>query len=144
MISCDFTEAIEPTKSLFLTTPYPTTTTSSKAWASSTNTTSTVFRKPTDTSCVTYPIYEKIRVVFPSGTDSEYLPSKSVIAPTEVFPFTTTFTPIKGSCLLSVTVPVIVLSCAKAHCTTSITKTKHKYLTLKFKMFFISLLLVNK
>ncbi|MPN19702.1 hypothetical protein SDC9_167074 [bioreactor metagenome] len=41
----------------------------------------------------------------------EKFPSTSVIAPI-VVPLTMTFTPVKGSLFTSVTVPVIVTSCA--------------------------------
>ena len=44
------------------------------------------------------------------STSKEYLPSRSVIVPF-VVPFTTTFTPKRGSPFASVTVPVTFLAC---------------------------------
>ena len=47
-------------------------------------------------SSVTYPIKEKTKVASRLGTETEYLPSKSVIVPPEES-LTLTVTPIKGS-----------------------------------------------
>ena len=46
------------------------------------------------------------RTLDSDGTFKTKLPSKSVTVPWEVFPFTTTEAPIKGSSLASVTVPL--------------------------------------
>ena len=48
-----------------------------------------------------------------AGADNVKVPLKSVIVPVEVFPFTTTFTPGRGSLSVPLTtVPFICISCA--------------------------------
>ena len=59
------------------------------------------------TSLVTKPVNEITRMLLESGTSMENLPSKSVVT-TLLVPFTSMFTPGRGSPFEPVTVPFIV------------------------------------
>ena len=96
---------IAPTTDAFFCWPKPTTTTSSN-WVSSWSVILKLRSFPTLNSRVVIPTYETTRVADSEGTFSVKLPSKSVTVPREGVPFTTTEAPIRGSELLSTTVPL--------------------------------------
>ena len=103
-----------PTTEAFFCWPKPTTITS-ESWVLSLSVTLNVRRLPTFNSSVFIPTYETTMVEDSDGTLREKLPSKSVIVPIEVFPFTTTEAPISASPFASITVPLTAMPpCAHA------------------------------
>ena len=105
--SSPLTEATDPVRSLFLTVPYPITTTSSRVLLSGLRTTDIFAAFRTTTSAVSYPMYETVRAV-PISTSSWKAPSMSVIEPSEV-PLINTDAPIRGSPCGSVTTPLTLI-----------------------------------
>ena len=95
----------EPIKNFFFWVPYPTTTTSSNAFASSCNLIVISERPCKATSWVWYPTNETTKVDFKSCTFKLNCPSILVIVPLDKFPFTLTVAPTSGSLFESYTVP---------------------------------------
>ena len=78
-------------------------------------------------------MYETIRVAL-AGTLREKSPSRLVIVPLEVFPFSTMEAPIIGSPVASFTLPVAVIVCAD-----TLSEKTANIISSKTRMFFILL-----
>ena len=91
--------------------PNAVTTTSSRDLTSACIETFIEVLEPTLISWDKYPIDEKIKTAFSSGTESENLPSASVEVPV-VVPFTNTFTPGNPAPFSSVTFPDTIMPTA--------------------------------
>src|SRR4051794_16087345 len=102
-LTCD----TAPVTSLFCRVPYPTTTTSFKAFTASTNVTLNCVFVPTLSSWLVKPVELIINMPFEGTLGSTKRPSGSVVVPF-VVPFTVTLTPCKGVFLLSYIEPVIL------------------------------------
>src|SRR6056297_2971381 len=103
----------EPVISFRCWVPYPTTTTSSRDWMSSSSVTSMVLRSATCTFLVRYPMNEKLSTASPEATVIEYVPSTSVTVPLLV-PISRTVTPGNGLPVASVTLPDMTTCCLES------------------------------
>ena len=90
--SAGLMDCTAPTTLAFFCVPNPTTTTSSRLWASGTNLKTTIFFPFSRISTGVYPIKEATNVLF-SGAINVKFPSTLVTVPNVLLPFITIFAP---------------------------------------------------